>query len=469
MNNVDEISPLESLSRRLRSSLPLRIFALASLAFSLQIPIGMLYGTIAERRERRSEATEDITRTWGRRQIVRGPFLVVPYVRRWTEKVTDDKQTKSIEREENGRRYVLPETLVVDGALATEVRRRGIFDVPLYVARIGLRGAIRLPERSAFPDDTAVIQWDRMTLAFGLSDPRALRENVTLEWGDASTALEAGVGAADVIDSGVHAVLRADPATAPGAFVTFAASMAFAGSEGIAVLPAGSDTDVRLTSSWPDPSFDGAYLPVARTVGADGFEASWKVLRLARKFPQSWASGDVKLGDLDGTLLGVRLLSPVDAYTTTERAVKYELLFITLTFGAFFLIEVLAKLRVHPVQYLLVGLALVLFYLLLLSLSEHVGFRSAYGVASLAIAGLVTGYSRSVLGSRSRTAAIAGVTTGLYLYLFILLQVQDYALVVGAIGLFVVLAVVMYLTRRIDWYQIAVPDLGGNPSAERAG
>src|SRR5262249_22606321 len=141
---------------------------------------------------------EDITRTWGKRQIVRGPILVVPYVRRWTEKVTDDKQTKSIEREASGVRYVLPDTLAVDGTLATEVRRRGIFDVPLYVARIGLRGVIRLPDRSAFPDDTAVIQWDRMTLDLGLSDPRALRENVMLEWGDASIGLEAGVGAADL-------------------------------------------------------------------------------------------------------------------------------------------------------------------------------------------------------------------------------------------------------------------------------
>ncbi|MCI0636604.1 MAG: cell envelope integrity protein CreD, partial [Actinobacteria bacterium] len=177
--------------------------ALASLALSLQIPIGMINGTIAERRMRRQQATDDVTRTWGKRQIVRGPFLVVPYLRRWTEKVREGKATKTVVREAPGRRYVLPENLAVDGRLVTEVRRRGIFDVPLYVARLGLRGAVRLPDASVFPKDTAVIQWDRMTLAVGVSDPRAIRENPTLEWAGGATALEPGGGAVDLLDAAI--------------------------------------------------------------------------------------------------------------------------------------------------------------------------------------------------------------------------------------------------------------------------
>lgn len=460
MDHNHDTSWFEALSHRLRTSVPFRLFALASLALSLQIPIGMIDGTIAERRMRRAEAIEDVTRTWGKRQIVRGPFLVVPYLRRWPEKVTEGKVEKTVIREAAGLRYVLPESLDVQGSLATEVRRRGIFDVPLYVARLALRGTIQLPDASAFPKDTVAIQWDRMTLALGVSDPRAIRENPSFDWADQQRALEPGAGAVTLLDSAVHGVVGASA----GARVPFAMTLAVAGSDGIAILPAGSDTDIRLSSPWPDPSFDGAYLPVTRSVDASGFEAAWKVLRLARTFPPSWDAGDVQLSELDQTLLGVRLLSPLDAYTTTDRTVKYEMLFIMLTFGAFFLIEVMAKLRVHPVQYLLVGLALCLFYLLLLSLAEHAGFGVSYAVASLAIVGLVTGYSRSVLGTRARSAAVALVVGGLYVYLFVLVRIQDYALLVGSLGLFVVLAIVMFLTRRIDWYRLAVP-----ASAERAG
>lgn len=468
MDRDDEMTWLEGLSHRLRTSVPLRLMALASLALSLQIPIGMIDNTIAERRMRRAEAIEDVTKTWGGRQVVRGPFLVVPYVRRWSERVSEGKVEKTVVREAAGRRYVLPESLDVEGSLATEVRRRGIFDVPLYVANLALRGEIALPETSDFPEDTAIIHWDRMTLALGVSDPRAIRENPTLQWAERDTVLEPGAGAASILDAAVHGVVGMAPAAAPGARVPFAMTLAIAGSDGIGVLPAGSDTEVRLASPWPDPSFDGAYLPVARTVRQTGFDATWEVLRLARTFPPAWDDGAVTLAALDETLLGVRLLSPLDAYTTTDRTVKYELLFITLTFGAFFLIEVMAKLRVHPVQYLLVGLALCLFYLLLLSLAEHVGFGVSYAVASLAIAGLVTGYSRSVLGSRARSAAVAAVVGGLYAYLFVLVRIQDFALLVGSIGLFVVLAIVMFLTRRIDWYRLAIPDLE-TPAPGRAG
>lgn len=468
MDRDDEMTWPERLSHRLRTSVPFRIMALASLALSLQIPIGMINGTIAERRMRRAEAIEDVTKTWGGRQVVRGPFLVVPYVRRWSEKVTEGRVEKTVVREAAGRRYVLPESLDVEGSLATEVRRRGIFDVPLYVANLALRGAVRLPQTEDFPEDTAVIQWDRMTLALGVSDPRAIRENPTLQWGEKENVLEPGAGAADILDAAVHGVVAVAPAAAPGARVPFSMTLAIAGSDGIGILPAGSDTEVRLTSPWPDPSFDGAYLPIARTVRQTGFDATWEVLRLARTFPPAWDDGQVPLAALDETLLGVRLLSPLDAYTTTDRTVKYELLFITLTFGAFFLIEVMAKLRVHPVQYLLVGLALCLFYLLLLSLAEHVGFGVSYAVASLAIAGLVTGYSRSVLGSRARSAAVAAVVGGLYAYLFVLVRIQDFALLVGSIGLFLVLAIVMFLTRRIDWYRLAIAELDA-PAPERAG
>jgi inner membrane protein len=452
---ADASHTITSLSDRMRSSVPMRIFTVGFLALLLQIPIGMIDGTIAERRARRDEAMADVTRSWGGRQLLRGPMLHVPYVRRWTDTVEGkDGKPKAVRHESFESLYVLPETLAIEGDLKTEIRRRGIFDVPLYVTHLTLRGSIRLPAPADFPSDTDEIEWNRMTLATGLTNPRAIRDEASLVWNGQAETLEPGVGSADFLDSGIHAVVASDAAGAPGSSVPFIFKLSLAGSDSLGLLPAGSDTEVHLTSKWPHPSFEGAYLPVTRTVGETGFEARWKVLRLSRAFPPVWRAGDLGVADVDPSVIGVRLVSPVDAYTTTERAVKYELLFIYLTFGAIFLVEVMARIRVHPVQYLLIGFALCLFYLLLLSLAEHTGFLTAYATASAAVTLLVTAYSRAVLGSRARTAAVATLVATLYGYLFVLLQIQDYALLVGSAGLFAALALVMYLTRGVDWYRL---------------
>lgn len=455
----------DALLGRLRSSAMLRILGLAGLILLLQIPITMIDGTISERSSRRNEAIQEVTQTWGHRQEIRGPFLVVPYVLRVEEKGKEA-------REETHHRTILPVTLSAEAKLDTEVRRRGIFDVPLYVAHVALTGAFRLQERSSFPPETVAVRWEDATIAISLSDPKSIRDGVTLTSEERALAVEPGLGPFDTYDAGFSAALPL-PATPPLASpvpfaipdfakpVPFSITLTVAGSDGISVLPVGDETSVHIRSAWPDPSFDGAFLPVERTVTDDGFDATWRVNRLARSFPSWWRQGAQCRKDLDGSLLGVSLLSPVEAYRTTDRAVKYQLLFVGLTFLTFFLFELIGRLRVHPVQYLLVGLALCLFYLLLLSLAEHVGFDWAYALASTAIAGLVTSYTRAVLRDRRGVGVIAGLTTGLYAYLFVLLQIQDYALLVGSLGLFAILASVMWVTRRVDWYAIG--------SAPRAG
>jgi inner membrane protein len=226
------------------------------------------------------------------------------------------------------------------------------------------------------------------------------------------------------------------------------------GSSRLVVVPAGDETVVSLSSPWPDPSFDGAWLPGQRQVGAGGFDATWRVLNLARNFPSHWTDRQVDERRLSASAFGVSFLSPVDTYRTNERAVKYQLLFLGLTFLCFTLIELLAALRVHPVQYLLVGLALCLFYLLLLSLSEQIGFSRAYPIAAAAVVVLVTAYVRSVLATPARALVIGGFLSALYGFLYVLLQIQDYALLVGSAGLFAVLGAVMWLTRRVDWYAL---------------
>lgn len=447
---TDSMTTLEQWFSRVRASALVRIFILTWLVLWLQVPISMIDHTIDERRDRRQEAVTDLTRTWGATQIVRGPFLVVPTVERWIE--TNEKG-EPIRQERWSARWILPEELGIDGSVESEIRRRGIFDVPLYVARLSIAGKFCVSAPQEIAHRTVETRWQDATLVLGISDPRALRENVPLTWGDRTLAMQPGPGPTTLVDAGVNVPISL-AGVAPGTTIPFSMPLVVAGSDALRIFPAGSTTTLHLTSAWPDPGFSGAYLPTARTVNAQGFDASWRVLELARNVPALWNDGEVPIERIDGTLVGVDLLSPVDAYRTTERAVKYELLFVGLTFLALFLFELIGGVRIHPVQYGLVGLALCLFYLLLLSLTEHLGFGTAYALAACAIGGLVTAYARTVLGSATRTAGIAGLLAGLYLFLFVLLQIQDYALLAGALGLFLSLAAVMRLTRHVNWYDL---------------
>jgi len=339
----------------------------------------------------------------------------------------------------------------IEGRAPTEVRRRGIFDVPLYVATLKITGTFVVPGDAAFNSAAADILWKRTSLSLGIADPRAIRAASPLVWGTNELAFEPGPGDAGSLPAGVHVALPQETLK-PGQTVGFTVEVTLGGSGRLSFVPVGAETRVHLSSPWPDPSFDGSYLPLQRKVDARGFVADWHMLHLGRNFPATWVDTDVSHERLRESAFGVSLLSPVDAYRTSERAVKYQLLFLGLTFLAFTLMEMLGGLRIHPIQYLLVGLALCLFYLLLLSLSEHLGFGRAYAIAGVTVTGLVTGYVRVLLRTRMQTATIAALLSVLYGFLFVLLQIQDYALLVGSLGLLAVLTGIMTLTRKVNWY-----------------
>jgi len=223
------------------------------------------------------------------------------------------------------------------------------------------------------------------------------------------------------------------------------------GSQYINFVPVGKVTYVELTSDWPTPSFDGTFLPTTREVSEDGFTATWNVLHLNRNYPQAWIGAQHRVNE---SAFGVNLLLPVDSYQKTNRSIKYAILFIGLTFLVFFFIEIINQKRVHPIQYILVGLALSLFYTLLLSISEHTTFNVAYGISTALTIGLIAAYTKTILKSNALTGLMAGILIVLYLFIFILIQLQDYALLMGSVGLFVILGLVMYFSRKIDWYHI---------------
>jgi len=431
----------------------LRVLLIGFLVLLLQIPILMIQGLIGDRTATRRQAVEDVTGKWGREQSVLGPVLVVPCLVRWTEE--EEKSGKKKVQTAIRSASFLPEELQVDGKLDSEVRYRGIFGVPVYRLALQVKGRFLPADFSDWGVGAEDILWDRAELWVRISDARAIQNQAALSWNGADVPFAPGLGDFGGAGSGIHVPLKGRMA---GPAYDFSFLLRLNGSMGAYFAPLGRGTTVTLASNWSSPSFQGNWLPTDRKVRPDGFDAKWIVPSLGRNYPQKWMPGTGVMEEMEKSKFGVSLLIPVDVYRMSERSVKYESLFLLLTFLTLWMFEVLAKRRIHSLQYLLVGAAMCLFYLLLLSVSEHVGFFAAYLLASLAVVGLVTAYCAAVLKGVGRAAVVGGIVAALYFYLYILLNNEDYALLMGSLGLLLILAAVMYLTRRTDWYESADQD-----------
>ena len=437
MSNV-----VSDLYRSFRDSILTKLFVIFILILVLGIPIALIFGVISDRENSRDAAVRDISGKWGAEQVLTGPILTVPYLVH-----TKDEKGRVFTSTETAQ--FLPDRLEVRGSLWPEIRYRGIFEAVLYRADLQVEGNFLHPDFGALKIPSSDIRWVDAVLSLGVSDNRGLQENVALDFDGRKLAFGPGSGAVALFHTGIHVQV---PLKANGSRIPFSLRLALNGSEGLKVIPCGRETTVHLSSSWPSPSFNGNYLPTQRSVGDKGFQADWRVMELARNFPQSWKKADVPPSDLESSAFGVGLPLTADAYQKTTRTAKYAVLFILLTFLSFFLFEVMSRLRVHPFQYLLVGAALLVFYLLTLALSERWGFGWSYLAASSATIGLITAYSAVILANLRRGLLIGLVLTVLYGYLYVLLQLEDYALLLGSVGLFVITGLVMYLTRKINWY-----------------
>lgn len=396
---------------------------------------------------RRDEATAEIAQKWGARQRVLGPWVVVPYRHTVTE--TDAQgYPRAIERTSYA--TFLPRELDVDGELEVETRYRGIFELPVYRSRLAFTGAFDRPDVDELVPDDATVQWSQAHLVVLASDVRTLHGTVSTAWNGDELAFQPGAGPSEPDQAGIHAPLagRMDGAEQ----FAFAFELVLDGSGSLALAPVGDRTDIQLASSWAKPSFQGAWLPSERSVEDDGFSARWDLGALGRGYAGRWTSEDAARGLVDASLIEVALLAPIDHYRMSERSVKYELLFLVLVFTTVWLFEVRTRVRVHPIQYLLVGFALCTFYLLELALSEHIGFAAAYAAAASMVVAMLGMYGASVLRTGWRGIALAGTSGALYGYLYVVLMNEDYALLAGALAVFGALGTVMALTHRIDWY-----------------
>lgn len=442
-----------------------KMLAIGFLTLLLLIPTAMIGSLINEREQRRNEAIHEIDAKWGDKQTIAGPIISVPY-----RKIVQ-QDGKAVELLEYA--HFLPDTLLVKGSITPEMRQRGIYQVVVYNSDLKFEGVFSQPNFSDLNVSPDAILWGEAVVSVGIPDMRGIKDNVTMRWNgknaDAKPGLakDLSLGESKFQTRGGMTVEKNTIAAGSNAGInfkipmdslntkkiTYSFDLNLNGSEGLDFAPLGGETIVELTSDWQTPNFGGAFLPDKREVSAQGFKASWKVLQLNRNFPQSW------VGNINHEVLlsafGVDLLIPVDEYQKNSRSIKYAVLFIALTFLIFFFSEVMNKKRIHPMQYLLVGLALVLFFSLLLSLTEHLNFDLAYLIASASTILLVTLYSKHIFNNLQMSLLQGGIMVIVYGFIYAILQLQDYSLLVGSIGLFVVLAIVMFISRKIDWYEVA--------------
>jgi inner membrane protein len=435
-----------------------------ALVLLLQVAVFMIHGVLDGRRGYRDEATAGIAAAWGGAQTLAGPMLVVPY----TVQVKVEEQTQVGERwvrsqairEVPGEAFFLPDTLDVSGSMECSERYRGVFRLPVYRTRLDVKAKFTatsdlLEARGATPD------WSRAVLVVALGDSRGLRATPRY----ASAGVE-GVFRPGRSREGWPGTIEADlPREDAGEF-TVEFSLDLQGAPRLAVSPVGESNLVRLSGNWSDPSFDGASLPSWREIVDTGFQARWESTHFGRGFPQQWLEQDgrrpVDLATMQRAASGVTLADPVDAYRLVERSLKYALLVIVLIFAVFFLFELTCGRRVHPLQYALIGGALVLFYLGFLALGDFAESAVAYGMAALVSSALVTGYAWSVLKTGVRAVVVGCGLAATYGGLYVILRMQDFALLAGTAVLFALLAAIMWVTRRVDWYGESV---GGDKSA----
>ena len=437
----------------IRKSVGIRLAIIAFLTLIMLIPAAMIQSLIRERQLRRDSAIQEVSQKWGSAQTISGPILTVPYNYHFKNENNEIITTIRFA-------HFLPNELSATGKMNPETRYRGIYESVLYNAVLHFSGHFLTPNLDDLKISKEDILWSDAFLAIGITDMKGIKDLITIDWNGEKVFANPGIESNDVLQSGISTVVGVDQKNKS---YHFSFELNLNGSLGLMLTPVGKETGVELSSVWKNPSFSGEFLPESRVISESGFQAKWEILHLNRNYPQQWLGERYKIQPSE---FGVNLLLPVDEYQKNMRTAKYAIMFIGLTFLSFFMIELLNRRTLHPIQYLLISFALLVFYTLLLSLSEHLLFKYAYLLASIGTIILITGYTKSVLKNNLQTVIILSILILLYGYLYIVLQLQDFALLMGSIGLFVILATVMFLTRKIDWFSImnqeAEPDISNS-------
>jgi inner membrane protein len=458
----------------MKTSHTVKFIAVGILVLVLLIPTYMIQSLISERQYQSQNVISEISGKWGNQQTLAGPIINVPY--KETVATQNDKG-QTIYTSTTGTLHFLPEQLDIDGDVKTELKHRSIYDAVVYSTNLKIKGSfnkISIEKLGIAPED---VFWEKAYVSLHIPDLRGINKRVVINWNGQPLEMNPGIDDNDILlnangynSNNKYSTYADEVVTVPvdrapsangssglsakidvkdAAKIDFDFTLDLNGSSSLYFIPIGKETNVSLASAYKTPSFDGAFITDTNLVNEKGFKANWKVLNLNRNFPQEWKNGAYNINE---AAFGVNLLIPVDHYQKSMRSAKYAIMFIVLTFLVFLFTEILNGFKIHPVQYLLVGLAIIIFYVLLLSISEQIGFTKAYILSSAAVIILISLYSKTIFSENRLMALLAGILIILYGFLFVILRSEDYALLIGSIGLFIVLCVVMYLSRKIKWY-----------------
>ena len=417
------------------SKLLMKALIISALVLLLLIPANFVKELVFERQATQQQASREVTSRWAGRQTITGPVMVIPYIE------TQTIRNQSVQVRKTA--YLLPDTLSIGSDVKPEKKYRGIYQVMLYSASVEMQGKFSSVPLDKLELPADAILWNEISVSVGVTDPKGMDEELALQWNQQPVPMALSTADPSITGDGFTAPVH----VVPGEPVNFSATFRVKGSEQLMFTPVGRETTVKLASGWPDPSFTGNELPVHQ-ISDSGFKATWKSPAHHRTYPQAWKQS---IQNLKSSSFGIDLYIQVNNYQKILRSVKYAFLCIILTFAAFFIVEINSARSIHPIQYGLIGLALILFYTLLLSISEYTGFDLAYLIASVATIALIAWFVRGLLLSNRLSAVIAIVMLLLYSYIFCILQLQDYSLLLGSIGLFLTLGVIMRFSKKLQW------------------
>jgi inner membrane protein len=432
-----------------KSKLLVKAMVIGALVLILQIPAYYVQHLVEEREQRQNEAIAEVSSKWAGRQNITGPVVVLPYIQRSADSLTRIAPVKHYA-------YFLPDELTIHSSVTPQERYRGIYKIMLYGSRINLSGTFNEARLEGLNIRSEDVLWNEAFIRLNIADTKGLNDELKLNWNNQLLTLSpmsSGGSGDDALSARLPLKSAEDMKN-----IHFSSDLSLSGTEQLLFTPVGKSTTVTMNSTWPHPSFTGSILPQSTQIKDSGFTATWKSLAHKRNFPQMWKDDEYLIGSqsaaqnsMSASAFGADIYMPVNNYQRTMRSVKYAALCILLTFAAFFIIDTTNKKSVHPLQYGLIGLALILFYTLLLSFSEYTGFNISYAIASCFTIGLIAWFVKGVLQSTRLSTIITVVLMLLYTYVFTILQLQDYALLLGSLGLFLTLAVIMHFSRKIQW------------------
>lgn len=443
----DSALPLTTQLRNKSRSMGIKLIVVCFLALLMAIPAILVDSVVQDRTSRAAEVAQEISTYVGGKQTFLGPTLAVPYS---IPPISKEYSTQY------GVYLVFPSKASANFQVSTEERRRSLFKVPVFQADSKFDASFDLTNVPNSAPANAIFDWSRAEVVVGVSDARGALADATLTAdGKTFTLVPSAISQnmAFGTDPNLRLVLlgaRVGDMAKPNAQFDVSSALRFSGAQRIAVLAYGKTTTLNMQGDWASPGFDGGFLPVHRTVAKDGFKAEWSLPFIARGVRAEGSSDTIS--GLDATALGVSFIEVADPYQSVNRAVKYIPLFVGLVFLSYFVFEVTTKKRIHPAQYILVGIAQLIFYLLLLSLAERIGFDFGFLVAGVATVALLSANTGWIFASRKQGLRALGVFSLLYTLIYMLLRLEDNSLLVGAIASFLAVAAVMYFTRKIDWY-----------------